>query len=243
MPARGRRFPSSTHSPSTLADGGAERYSPALLEEHGMLARGLLKAYFPEKWSGLGEIAPGKNAFVIAEHLSGGLNAYSTATTGANQYSYASAVTTASHNSIPDYAESWLIDPSDLFLGFYPIAHRNEGKELLRRIAQLSEQEYDDDEPAPSGAVIDQIYALIREVNKLMSGSLPEGTVSTFYGEVSVTWRSGDNIVRLACLPNRPYILQIGNLSQPLGSYQLRLDPSPHEIAAQLDLFNREAAR
>jgi hypothetical protein len=120
----------------------------------------------------------------------------------------------------------------------YINAGRSEGDKLVARIGQLREQEYDD-EPEPSVAVIDQISALIRDADNLMLGSMPEGTVSTFYGEVNVTWRRENDIVRLACFSNRPSILQFGNLSQPLNPYQSIQDPTADVVASHLNVLNR----
>jgi hypothetical protein len=101
----------------------------------------------------------------------------------------------------------------------------------------------DEDESAPLPVVIEEISNLIRQASRLMTISMPEGVVSTFYGEINVTWRNGSDIVRLACFPNRSAILQFGNLSQPLGSYQSQVDPSAQDVAMRLDALNREAVR
>jgi hypothetical protein len=205
-----------------------------------MLAGGSLETYFPnQKWRGLGGIVLGDDAFIITEHLLGGLNAYSTATIGANQ-AYASTVPTTSRNSIYAYGRSSLADSlPDWVEGFYTTLGKNAGAKLVSRIGQLRGREYDD-EPEPSEAVIDQLSTLVRDADNLMHGSMPEGAVSTFYGEVNVTWRRDNDIVRLACFPNRPSMLQFGNLSQPLHPYQSIPSPTAEDIAIHLNALIRQ---
>jgi len=99
----------------------------------------------------------------------------------------------------------------------------------------------EEEEPAPSPVVASQISELIRQARGLMRSPMPEGTVSTFYGEINVTWRKGNSIVRIACFPNRQPILQFGNLSQPLGSYQSRPNPPTQDLASKLDALNQES--
>jgi hypothetical protein len=224
-----------------LTEGKPQRHSPALLEEHGVLAGGSLETYFPtRKWRDLGEIALGEDTFVIAEHLAGGLNAFSTATAGVNQ-AYAFAAPTARYGSIYACGESWLTDSlADWVPGRYTVFDTNEGAKLGNSIGQLREREYDD-EPEPSQAVIDQTSILVREADSLMRGTMPEGAVSTFYGEVNVTWRRDNDIVRLACFPNRPSILQFGNLSQPLDPYQSIQNPTGQDVATHLNALIDQA--
>lgn len=226
MPARGRRFPSSTRGHSALA-AEPQRYSP----EHGMLASGSLETYFPrQNRTDPGDFVLGEDAFVIAGYLSSGLSAVSTATEGANF----SGVPTTSRNSTCSFGDSF----ADWVPGFYAAFAPTEGLKIVAKIGQLREQEYDD-EPEPSEDVIDKISALIRDADELMPGSMPEGTVSTFYGEVNVTWRRNSNIVRLACFSNRPAMLQFGNLSQPLDPYQSIAAPSAENVAHHLSALMR----
>jgi hypothetical protein len=123
--------------------------------------------------------------------------------------------------------------------GFFRAFGVHEGEKLISIIGQLRGQEYDD-EPEPSEAVIDRISALARDADNLMGGSMPEGTVSTFYGEVNVTWRRDNDIVRLACFPNRPGMLQFGNLSQPLDPYQSIQNPTAEDVAIHLNALMRQ---
>jgi len=109
---------------------------------------------------------------------------------------------------------------------------------LLGRLRELANKE-DDDEPPPSEAVIDRMSSFLREASAAMENPMPEGIASTFYGEINVTWRKGTEIVRIACFPNRPSILQSGNLSQPLGTYRSFSEPTAVDIATQLDLLTR----
>lgn len=231
MPARGRKPQSSTHVYSVLA--GPRGGSPATLEKRGMLASGSLETYFPPRKWDLGWIAPGEDVFAIAEHLARGRNAFSTAARGANQTCVSCVPPISQNYYICASGKSWFVDSPDWLPGFYGIVRKNGGAALIDRIRKLREQEYDD-EPAPSEPVVDQICTALRDVENLMHGSMPEGTVSTFYGEVNATWRRDNDIVRLTCFPNRPSILQFGNLSQPLGSYQSIQNPTAENVADHL---------
>ncbi len=113
---------------------------------------------------------------------------------------------------------------------------------ILARIAQTAKQE-DDDELPPPLTVVTEISGLITQASHLLTNSMPEGMVSTFYGEINVTWRNGNDIVRLACFPNRESILQFGNLAQPLGSYQSQPNPNAQNLATRLDALTRQAVR
>lgn len=203
-----------------------------------MLAGGSLETYFPNrKWRGPGEIVLGDDTFIVTEHLLGGLNAYNTATIGANQ---AYAAPTTPRSSIYAYGISSLADSlPDWAEWFYTTIGKSEGAKLVSRIGQLRGREYDD-EPQPSEAVIDQLSTLVRDADTLMDGSMPEGTVATFYGEVNVTWRRDNDIVRLACFPNRPSMLQFGNLSQPLYPYQSIQSPTAEDVATRLNALIRQ---
>jgi hypothetical protein len=133
--------------------------------------------------------------------------------------------------------------PDDLIesLNIY-LSAVSEPDKTLARIAQIANQ-VDEDEAPPTPAVITQTSNLIRQAGSSLRTSMPEAVVSTFYGEINVTWRNGNDIVRLACFPNRPSILQFGNLSQPLGSYQSQPDPSAEDLAERLDALTRDDVR
>lgn len=111
-----------------------------------------------------------------------------------------------------------------------------EGDKLIQRILDISQQPElrDEDEPAPTQQVIEQAIHLIRDADNLMV-EMPSGQVSVFFGEVNVTWRAGDRIVRLACFPNRPSVIQTGYLSLPLGSYRSEPNPTAQLLAARLE--------
>jgi hypothetical protein len=84
--------------------------------------------------------------------------------------------------------------------------------------------------------------ALIEHASRLMTSPMPVARVSTFFGELNLTWRSGDQIVRLSFFSSRPTILQRGDLSQPLGSYTSENDPTPDAVARELEaILPREA--
>ena len=68
-----------------------------------------------------------------------------------------------------------------------------------------------------------------------MKAAIPQGQVSVFFGELNITWRSGDRIVRLACFPDRPGLVQTGSLSMPVGSYRSEVNPTAELLAERLD--------
>lgn len=113
----------------------------------------------------------------------------------------------------------------------------SEEEKITRRIDQLVTQPelLDDDETPPLPAVADETKRLIRNAANLMHEPMLAATVSTFFGELNVTWKSGDEVVRLACFPARPSIFQCGNLSLPMGSYSSMVNPTPRIIAEKLD--------
>jgi hypothetical protein len=91
----------------------------------------------------------------------------------------------------------------------------------------------DENEPAPNCGVIQKAFQLISGVDRLLD-VLPYGQVSTFFGEINVTWRGGDRIVRLACFPDRPSIVQIGSLAEPVGRYVSTENPTTEHLAEEL---------
>jgi hypothetical protein len=93
----------------------------------------------------------------------------------------------------------------------------------------------DEDEPSPSPAVVEQSTRLIREAANYVLGSMPPAKVAVFFGEVNVTWKSGNQVVRLAFFPDRPSVLQIGSLALPVGSYQSQPNPTPQLVAQRLN--------
>lgn len=96
----------------------------------------------------------------------------------------------------------------------------------------ISNDDLDDCEAPPQQSVLAALSVLICETSQLVE--VPEPMVTTFYGEVSATWRNGDRIVRVACFPDRVPILQWGDTSAPLDSYESQSDPLPRNIAARL---------
>ena len=107
---------------------------------------------------------------------------------------------------------------------------------IIQRIWDLSQDQdlRDEDEPAPPHEVIDRAIQLIRDADILMGRAMPSGQVSTFFGEVNVTWRADDRIIRFACFPNRPSVLQSGSVSMPIGAYRSEANPTAEHLAESL---------
>jgi hypothetical protein len=91
----------------------------------------------------------------------------------------------------------------------------------------------DEDELPPPPPVKEEAKKIISAAADLLP-DMPAGKLGTFWGEVNVTWRLGDELVRLACFPDRTSIVQVGSLDAPMGSY--RSEPaSPEVLAARLE--------
>ena len=106
----------------------------------------------------------------------------------------------------------------------------------IRALAQNSDLR-DEDEPAPPQNVIEEAIRMICETSNRMASSMPSAQVATFFGELNITWKFGNQIVRFACFPNRPSVLQIGSLSMPVGSFQTQANPTPELLAERLNPF------
>ena len=92
----------------------------------------------------------------------------------------------------------------------------------------------DDDELFPSAEVVDAAVDFISGLWPMLDAPGPPVQVGTFYGEVNLTWRWDDRMVRLAFFPDRPTQLVFGGLSEPTGSYRSEANPSHSEVAARL---------
>ena len=133
-------------------------------------------------------------------------------TTGRAQRPWGSLSTEMSH---------WWADFEGRSISYY--ASQDCLAEMLLRLSDASK--LDEDEAAPIPDVIERASQFLRELHSLMR-PLPPGSVSTFYGEINITWRADNNIVRIAFFPNRPSLLQLGNLSLPLGWYHSQSNPT-----------------
>jgi hypothetical protein len=111
----------------------------------------------------------------------------------------------------------------------------SEAEKIIGRIRDVAQNQdlRDENEAPPVQEVVTQAIFLIRDAGNLL-GIMPSAQVSTFYGEVNITWRTGDRIVRLACFPDRPTVIQIGSLSQPTGFYRSEENPTAMLLAARL---------
>jgi hypothetical protein len=111
-----------------------------------------------------------------------------------------------------------------------------EADEIIQRILYVAvdPELRDEDESAPTFKVIQETVRLIRGAEKLLD-AMPSWQVSTFYGEINITWRVGERIVRLACFPERPSVIQSGSLSLPVGSYRSEENPTAEMLADRIN--------
>ena len=136
--------------------------------------------------------------------------------------------------------ESWTSTPANVK---YCLSHDAssdvdaESNRIVGRIQQVADRQdlRDDDEIAPPPIVVTSAKEMVQATAILMDRPMLPAIVSTFFGELNLTWRSGDDIVRVAFFPDRPSLIQRVNLSQPLGSYRSETNPTPEILAAELD--------
>ncbi len=112
---------------------------------------------------------------------------------------------------------------------------RNDADRIVRRIcyAAIDPDLRDEGESAPSLKVMQEAARLIRGAEKLLD-AMPSAQVSTFFGEINITWRAGDRIVRLAVFESRPSVVQTGSLSNPIGRYESTANPTDLLLAEKL---------
>ncbi len=91
--------------------------------------------------------------------------------------------------------------------------------EHIQKLANCSDLR-DEDEPAPPPSVVEEITSILEGASRISDEGLPLGIASTFFGEISVTWKASSQVVRLACFPGAPSRVQTGNLSAPMGTYR-----------------------
>ena len=106
---------------------------------------------------------------------------------------------------------------------------------LVRAIREAGSdtERLDEDEQLPPPHVVEQLTSLIQEAELYIEGVI-DGDVEVFYGEMSVTWRSDDALVRVSCFPTHPAQLIVGPRRAPLGSYRSLVNPAGADIADAL---------
>jgi hypothetical protein len=93
----------------------------------------------------------------------------------------------------------------------------------------------DEDEAAPAQRVAENITLLLQGTEGILGYSLPSGDASSFYGELSVTWRHSNKIVSLICTALGELRLHSGTMkeNQPGEYTHLPVVGAP-ELANQL---------
>jgi len=111
-----------------------------------------------------------------------------------------------------------------------------EADRIISRIMNLTHAESlrDEGEVPPPQIVVDRLVQLIRDAAGATL-AMPHAQVSSFYGEVNVTWRIGDRIIKLAAFPDRPTLLQTGSILMQAGSFRAEPNPSPQRIADEIN--------
>lgn len=91
--------------------------------------------------------------------------------------------------------------PSDILWGRCPECNQDLCT-LVERISQeiSNPDNYEDGEPKPSSETIDKIFKILHEARDLPS-TITRPQISTFYGELDVTWETEARMIRLAAMP------------------------------------------
>jgi len=98
----------------------------------------------------------------------------------------------------------------------------------------------DEDEQSPPIEVLEKFDYMVQQVASLMRTPMLPGQVTSFDGELNVTWKAGGKIVSLACFPNNACVVQFGSLDLPPGSFQSEPNPTPDFVASKLDSLMNE---
>jgi hypothetical protein len=74
---------------------------------------------------------------------------------------------------------------------------------ILERIRSVIEDEdqYADDEPAPSDETVALAEQLIRTIESVGVDEFPKTYISVYYGEIDITWKTAKDLVRLMVKP------------------------------------------
>ena len=112
--------------------------------------------------------------------------------------------------------------------------------EEIDRVAG-EKDELEEGEPSPSRETVESLKSLIADTSRYLANEIPPGHVATFYGELSITWRRGDRMVRLASFPHTGQGCRIdcgSSAPGPLGEYSATRNVTASRLAAELtDLF------
>jgi|ERR1700723_1589758 hypothetical protein len=117
-----------------------------------------------------------------------------------------------------------------------------EDQDILNDIQKVTASEdLADDGEVIRASVVTESKRYVAEAAQILGYMFP-AVVSAFFGEVNVTWQNNDSIVRLACFPNRPTVIQTGVISV-LGSYRSIENPEANVLAKSLEhLFRPEVS-
>ena len=152
----------------------------------------------------------------------------------------AAAYTKPTSDDRPSFSVTQL--PCDF--GLEDVHFVNETDTIWARIRKAANNPelLEEGEPQPSEETIQQITNLIRGAAALTKQPLPPSQVSVFFGEVNVSWRAGNQILRLASFPQqgRPPLLQTGSLEGPFGSYRSQNNPTAAILAEKLDALSQD---
>jgi hypothetical protein len=95
----------------------------------------------------------------------------------------------------------------------------------------------DEDEPAPPAEVFAKLASMLRRVNGSMKFAMPLGQIASFYGELGVTWRTADGVVKLIVAPGKDPAIVRGKHADPVGSFTTE-PASDSNLAMYLDAIS-----
>lgn len=111
---------------------------------------------------------------------------------------------------------------------------------LIERINSATcDPDLEDEGGPPPGKVIHEVSRYVRNAYSDLHFSPPSPSISCFFGEINVTWRLEERIVRLACFPKRSPILHFGETIGVPGSYRTVSNPTPESLASKLQWLVR----
>jgi hypothetical protein len=111
--------------------------------------------------------------------------------------------------------------------------------ERIRSVSQDPELR-DDGEQPPTDAVLASCIRLLSETARVMRHPMPYAQVSTFFGELNLTWKSEDAIVRLAVFADGRMLVQTGSVLLPVGSHRSVPNPTPRTLAERLEALAQD---
>lgn len=94
---------------------------------------------------------------------------------------------------------------------------------------------YEEGEPRPNAKAIDNLKALLDDAASIMGADLNLGDIAPYFGEVSITWKCGEKMLRVAAFSDhRPPRMDFGSTpAGSLGSYEFDTNVTGEKLASK----------